>query len=78
MTKATKIILSLPFVKPGDAPEIVCTEVPIPYLIFSGMVIPNSGSAKSYVYEFVINGDVQTIKVYFFKNEYLVCVRLKL
>uniref|UniRef100_K1QZL5 Polycystic kidney disease protein 1-like 2 n=1 Tax=Magallana gigas TaxID=29159 RepID=K1QZL5_MAGGI len=48
-TKSTKIILYLPFVKPEDAPEIVCTQVPAPYYLFSGIQIPHGASAKPVV-----------------------------
>lgn len=63
-TKSTQIILYLPFVKPGDAPEIVCNQVPAPYYLFSGIQIPHGASAKSDVFELsIINGDSQKIKV---------------
>ncbi|XP_061188827.1 uncharacterized protein LOC133197002 [Saccostrea echinata] len=62
MTKSTKVVLTLPYLRPGDAPEIICYEVPLSLFILSGFKIPHSCSAKTDMFEFIINGDLQTAK----------------
>ncbi|XP_062589813.1 uncharacterized protein LOC134251420 [Saccostrea cucullata] len=62
MTKSTKIVLTLPYLRPGDAPEIICYEVPLPLFILSGFKIPHSDCAKTEMFEFTINGNLHTAK----------------
>lgn len=68
MTKSTRLVLFLPYVRPGDAPDLACREVPISHFLLSGISIPFSILAKSDVFEFDARGDLHVIKVILCNN----------